>query len=235
MYAKHIKRAADIVLAFLALLLLGWLICIVALLVRVKLGSPVLFKQPRPGKDGQIFLLYKFRTMTDERDEEGRLLPDEVRLTSFGRVLRASSLDELPEIFNILKGDMSFVGPRPQLVRDMVFMDMRQRSRHQVRPGLTGLAQVNGRNSITWDSKLDMDIQYLERITFLKDASIMFATIGKVFKREGISAEGLDTAQDYGDYLLECGRVSEDEYAAKQREAIKDIEQFWHNGASGTY
>ena len=159
-YEKYFKRLIDIFCSLAAIIVFCWLYAIVAILVRVKLGSQVLFKQPRPGKDEKIFNMYKFRTMTDERDENGNLLPDEVRLTKFGKALRATSLDELPEAFNILKGDMSVIGPRPQLVRDMVFMTDEQRKRHCVRPGLSGLAQVNGRNDIDWEDKLDNRRRY---------------------------------------------------------------------------
>ena len=177
MYKRYIKRALDIFCALAAIIVFWWLYLIVAILVRVKLGSPVIFKQPRPGKDERIFNLYKFRTMTDERDENGNLLPDEVRLTKFGKLLRATSLDELPECINILKGDMSVVGPRPQLVRDMVFMTDAQRTRHTVRPGLTGLAQVSGRNNITWEQKFEYDLRYIDRITFIGDLKIILQTV----------------------------------------------------------
>lgn len=204
-------------LSLLLLVLFWWVLAIVAILVRVKLGSPVLFKQPRPGKDEKIFNLYKFRTMTDERDAEGNLLPDDVRLTKFGKALRATSLDELPEVFNIIKGEMAIIGPRPQLVRDMVFMTPKQRHRHDVRPGLSGLAQVNGRNAIAWDDKLAYDLKYIERVTFLGDIAIFFKTIAKAFvKQEGITEDGMATAADYGDYLLAEGRVTREEYARKQ-------------------
>lgn len=219
-YQRHGKRAIDLVLSLILLVLFWWVLAIVAILVRVKLGSPVLFKQPRPGKDERIFNLCKFRTMTDERDAEGNLLPDEVRLTKFGRALRATSLDELPEVFNIVKGEMAIIGPRPQLVRDMVFMTAEQRKRHLVRPGLSGLAQVNGRNAIAWDDKLGYDLKYIERITLAGDLAIFFRTIAKAFvKQEGISEEGMATAADYGDYLLSEGRVSSDEYASRQETA----------------
>ena len=177
----------------------------------------MLFKQPRPGKDEKIFNLYKFRTMTDERDAEGNLLPDDVRLTKFGKALRATSLDELPEVFNIIKGEMAIIGPRPQLVRDMVFMTPEQRRRHDVRPGLSGLAQVNGRNAIAWDDKLAFDLKYIEQVTFPGDIAIFFKTIAKAFvKQEGITENGMATAADYGDYLLAEGRVTREEYARKQ-------------------
>lgn len=219
-YEKYIKRIVDIICASMALLVFGWLYLLVALLVRVKLGSPVIFKQPRPGKDEKVFNLYKFRTMTDEKDEEGNLLPDEVRLTKFGKALRATSLDELPEAINILKGDMSIIGPRPQLVRDMVFMTDEQRKRHDVRPGLSGLAQVNGRNDIDWEDKLSWDLNYIKKITFLGDVKIIFQTVLKAFvKQEGITDGDMATAEDFGDYLLHSGKVSQEEYEEKQEEA----------------
>jgi Sugar transferases involved in lipopolysaccharide synthesis len=211
-YGRYVKRLLDFILSLIALLLFWWVLAIVAILVRVKLGGPVIFRQPRPGRDEKIFMLYKFRSMTDERDESGELLPDEIRLTSFGKKLRATSLDELPELFNILKGDMAIVGPRPQLVRDMVFMTPLQRTRHSIRPGLTGLAQVRGRNAITWDEKLDFDLIYLEDISFVNDARIVFETIGKVFQSDGVSSEGMETAEDLGDYLLRENRVSRGQY-----------------------
>lgn len=225
-YEKHIKRIVDIVCASMALLVFGWLYLLVALLVRVKLGSPIIFKQPRPGKDEKVFNLYKFRTMTDEKDEEGNLLPDEVRLTKFGRALRATSLDELPEVINILKGDMSIIGPRPQLVRDMVFMTDEQRKRHDVRPGLSGLAQVNGRNDIDWEDKLSWDLKYIKKITFLGDVKIIFQTVLKAFvKQEGITDGDMATAEDFGDYLLHSGKVSQEDYEEKQEEALEILEK----------
>lgn len=219
MYQKYIKRLLDIVCTLAAMIVFCWLYAIVAILVRIKLGGPVIFCQERPGLYGKIFTLYKFRTMTDDRDEEGELLPDEVRLTKFGRILRSTSLDELPEAANILKGDMSVVGPRPQLVRDMVFMTEDQRKRHDVRPGLSGLAQVSGRNNISWDEKLAIDLEYIKKITFLGDVKIVLMTVGKAFKREDITEEGMATAADFGDYLLATDRVSQEEYDEKQVEA----------------
>lgn len=220
MYAKYIKRPMDIVCALAAIIVFSWLYIIVAVLVRVKLGSPVIFKQERPGKDEKVFKLYKFRTMTDEKDENGNLLPDDVRLTKFGRLLRKTSLDELPEAFNILKGDMSVVGPRPQLVRDMVFMTDEQRNRHSVRPGLSGLAQISGRNAVSWEGKLSKDLEYIENITFLEDIKIIFLTVWKAFvKQEDIEAEGMATAEDLGDYLLRTGQIDEEEYNKGQQEA----------------
>lgn len=227
-YEKYMKRLLDIVCALAALIVFCWLYIIVAVLVRVKLGSPVIFKQPRPGKGEKIFNLYKFRTMTDERDENGNLLPDEVRLTRFGKALRATSLDELPEAFNILKGDMSVIGPRPQLVRDMVFMTPEQRQRHSVRPGLSGLAQTRGRNAISWDGKLATDLEYIQHVTFLGDVKIIFDTVKQVFfKQKGLEGSDVDEVEltdDFGDYLLKAGRVSENEYEEKQREARKLLE-----------
>ena len=179
-YAHCIKRILDILLSGLALIALSPVLLVVAVLVRVKLGSPVIFCQMRPGRNEKIFKMYKFRSMTDARDEKGELLPDDVRLTKFGKALRATSLDELPELWNIFKGDMSIVGPRPQLVRDMVFMTQEQRRRHTALPGLTGLAQVNGRNAISWEDKLQTDLRYVEHITFVGDVKIIAQTVKKV-------------------------------------------------------
>ncbi len=218
-YARFIKRLLDILLSGCALIVLSPVLLTVAVLVRVKLGRPVIFCQERPGKDEKIFRMYKFRSMTDERDENGELLPDEVRLTHFGRVLRSTSLDELPELWNIFKGDMSVVGPRPQLVRDMVFMTPEQRRRHTVLPGLTGLAQVSGRNAISWEDKLAADLKYIDHITFLGDVKIVLLTVKKVFCREDITAEGMDTAEDLGDYLLRTGQVGQEQYTQRQAEA----------------
>ena len=221
-YERWFKRPVDIFCALAAMVVFCWLYAIVAILVRVKLGSPVLFRQPRPGKDEKIFELCKFRTMTDERDENGNLLPDDVRLTKFGKFLRSTSLDELPEAWNILKGDMSVIGPRPQLVRDMVFMTPEQRQRHGVLPGLSGLAQVRGRNAISWEGKLATDLEYVEKVTFMGDLKIVLQTVVKFVKREDISAEGMETAEDLGDYLLRTGQVEQAEYDRLQQEA-KDL------------
>lgn len=186
MYKKFFKRLVDIACALAAIIVFSWLYIIVAVLVRIKLGSPVLFKQERPGKDGEIFKLYKFRTMTDERDENGELLPDDVRLTKFGRLLRSTSLDELPEAFNILKGDMSVVGPRPLLVSYLPYYTKEEMHRHDVRPGLTGLAQINGRNTITWEEKFAYDLEYVYNVTFINDVKIIFKTVLKAVKRSDI-------------------------------------------------
>ncbi|MBQ3786736.1 MAG: sugar transferase [Lachnospiraceae bacterium] len=196
MYKKYIKRILDILISLSAIILLWPVYLVLFILVRSKLGSPVLFKQKRPGYKGEIFDMYKFRSMTDERDENGELLPDEVRLTDFGKKLRSTSLDELPELFNILKGDMSLVGPRPLLVQYLPLYNERQSHRHDVKPGLTGLAQVKGRNSLSWEEKFEYDVTYTENVTFINDLKIIFATIGTVLKRDGISAEGHAT-MDY--------------------------------------
>lgn len=220
MYSAFFKRLTDILCALAAIIVFWWLFVIVAVLVRLKLGSPVIFKQKRPGYKEKIFTLYKFRTMTDERDALGNLLPDDIRLTGFGRFLRATSLDELPEAINILKGDMSVVGPRPQLVRDMVFMTDEQRKRHSVRPGLTGLAQVSGRNNISWEEKLNYDLEYIKSVSFLTDVRIVLLTVWKAFvKSEGITQEGMDTAEDLGDYLLRSGQLDKKDYDVKQEKA----------------
>ena len=222
-YERYIKRLLDIVCSLLALVVFSWLYLIIAVLVRIKLGSPVLFKQMRPGKDEKLFNLYKFRSMTDERDENGNLLPDDIRLTRFGKALRATSLDELPEAINILKGDMSVIGPRPQLVRDMTFMTPEQRMRHSVRPGLSGLAQTRGRNALSWDDKLATDLEYIENVSFWGDAKIVFDTVKQVFFKEkgqdNQDVDEVDITDDFGDYLLKKGRVTKEEYDQKQREA----------------
>lgn len=197
MYAKYIKRILDFILSLIALIVLSPVLLVVAILVRIKLGSPIIFKQQRPGKDEKIFTLYKFRTMTDKKDEKGNLLPDSERLTKFGKVLRSTSLDELPELVNILKGDMSIVGPRPLLVEYLPLYSEEQKHRHDVRPGLTGLAQVSGRNSLSWEEKFNDDLQYIKHITFFEDMKIIFMTVAKVFKREGIAQEGNATMEKF--------------------------------------
>jgi lipopolysaccharide/colanic/teichoic acid biosynthesis glycosyltransferase/glycosyltransferase involved in cell wall biosynthesis len=226
-YEKYVKRMIDVGCAMCAIVAFSPLYLGVALLVRIKLGSPVLFTQERPGlvgSDGKetVFKMYKFRSMTDERDENGELLPDEVRLTKFGAWLRKSSLDELPEVFNILNGTMSLIGPRPQLVRDMVFMTNEQRKRHTAKPGLSGLAQINGRNSISWEDKMNWDIEYIEKCGFFEDIRIIFLTVKKAFiKQEGITQDDMATAEDYGDYLLRTEKISRKEYDNKQEMAKK--------------
>lgn len=187
-YQKYIKRILDMTLSGAAIIVLSPVMGVTAILVKKKLGSPVIFKQKRPGKDEKIFTMYKFRTMTDELDEKGELLPDSVRLTKFGKMLRSTSLDELPELFNIFKGDMSIIGPRPLLVQYLPLYNERQKRRHEVRPGLSGLAQVNGRNGITWEQKFNYDVKYVEKVSFALDVSIILKTIIKTFKQEDINA-----------------------------------------------
>lgn len=227
-YEKYVKRAIDVTCATGAIVVFSPIYLGVAALVRTKLGSPVLFTQDRPGlvgPDGKetVFKMYKFRSMTDERDENGDLLPDEVRLTKFGKWLRNTSLDELPEAFNILNGTMSVIGPRPQLVRDMVFMSKEQRMRHTAKPGLSGLAQVNGRNAISWEDKMNWDLKYIEKVTFKDDLKIILDTVKKAFiKQEGITQDDMATAEDLGDYLLRTEKVDSKDYEIKQEEA-KDI------------
>lgn len=224
-YEKYIKRAIDVTCATGAIVVFSPLYLGVALLVRMKLGSPVLFTQDRPGlvgEDGKetVFKMYKFRSMTDEKDENGELLPDEIRLTKFGKWLRNTSLDELPEAFNILNGTMSVIGPRPQLVRDMVFMNDEQRMRHTAKPGLSGLAQVNGRNAISWEDKIGWDLKYIENVSCLEDFKIVFATVKKAFiKQEGITQDDMATAEDLGDYLLRTEKIEKEDYDRRQQQA----------------
>ena len=207
-YERFVKRPLDCFLATLALVILSPILCILALLVRVKLGSPILFTQERPGRDEKVFKLYKFRSMTNQRDENGNLLPDDVRLTKFGKALRSTSLDELPELLNIVKGDMSVVGPRPLLVKYLPWYTEEQTHRHAVRPGLTGYAQVHGRNALNWDDKFAMDVKYANRVTFWGDFKIVVDTVVKVFKREGISSATSATMEDFEDYCRILGRAS---------------------------
>lgn len=225
-YEKYIKRPLDFICALLALIILSPVFCITAILVRCKLGSPVIFVQERPGLNEKIFKMRKFRTMTDAKDASGRLLSDEERLTPFGDKLRSTSLDELPELINILRGDMAFIGPRPQLVRDMVFMSEEQRKRHAVRPGLSGLAQINGRNNIDWETKLDYDLRYIEHITFPGDMKILFKTFAKVLGKDDINTEGMATAADYGDYLLGKGEITREEYDFKMEQAERLLKEY---------
>lgn len=228
MYQKFGKRLFDIIASITALIVLSPLLLCLAWMIKKNLGSPVIFSQIRPGKNNQLFRLYKFRSMTDGRDQDGKLLPDEVRMTDFGRKLRASSLDELPELFNILKGDMSIVGPRPQLVRDMVFFTEEEMYRQDVTPGLTGLAQISGRNNIDWKERFAYDLQYIKHIRFMEDLRIIWRTIFKVGAQEDIATNGMETSEDYGDWLLRQKLVNQEEYTAKQAKAVALIANFEH-------
>lgn len=225
MYAKFFKRLFDFLLSLMALLVLSPILLILTVVGAIAMGGNPFFTQLRPGKINKktgkerIFRLVKFRTMSNKKDKDGNLLPDDVRLNTYGRILRSTSLDELPELWNILKGDMAIVGPRPQLVRDMVFMSEEQRARHAVRPGLTGLAQVSGRNNITWEQKFEYDLQYMKKITLFGDLKIIFRTVGKVFAREDTVREGTVSDIDFGDWLLQNGAVEQSEYDQKQEEA----------------
>jgi lipopolysaccharide/colanic/teichoic acid biosynthesis glycosyltransferase len=219
MYPKYIKHPLDFLLSLCTIIALSPLLLLLTILGAIKMKGNPFFTQQRPGKDEKIFRLIKFRTMTCETDADGNPLPDEQRLVPYGRFLRSTSLDELPELFNILNGDMAIVGPRPLLVRDMVFMTKEQRKRHTVRQGLTGLAQVSGRNAMTWEDKLDYDQRYVQNLSFMFDFFIVLKTVYKVLKREGITEEGQATAMDLGDYLLANGMVHNDEYIVRQEEA----------------
>ena len=223
MYKNYFKRLFDIVSSGIVLIALLPIFAYLAYLVKTRLGTPVLFTQVRPGKNTKLFKMYKFRSMTDERDEDGNLLPDDVRLTSFGKRLRESSLDELPELINIFKGDMSVVGPRPQLVRDMVFFSDEEMQRQSVLPGLTGLAQINGRNNISWEDKFKYDLQYIKNISFFEDMRIIYRTVFKVANQDDINTDGMETAEDYGDYLLRIGKIGKAEYDSNQSKANKLI------------
>ncbi|MBR6924834.1 MAG: sugar transferase [Oscillospiraceae bacterium] len=225
MYAKCFKRLIDFVLSFCAMIVLSPILLILTVTGAVAMGGNPFFTQQRPGKDEKIFRLIKFRTMNNKKDKDGNLLPDEKRLTGYGKWLRSTSLDELPELFNIVKGDMAIVGPRPLLVRDMVFMTSEQRRRHTVRQGLTGLAQANGRNGISWDKKLEYDQQYIENISFMNDIKIIVRTFINVLKKDGITEDGMATAADLGDYLLFTETVTQDEYNQKQLEAKRILEE----------
>ena len=225
MYANCLKRVLDFTLALMALIVLSPVLLILTVLGAIKMKGNPFFTQLRPGTNEKIFKLIKFRTMTCERDAEGNPLPDEQRLTGYGKLLRSTSLDELPELLNILVGDMAIVGPRPQLVRDMVFMTPEQRRRHSVRPGLTGLAQVSGRNNITWEKKFEYDLCYIDSgITFLGDLKIILRTVGKVFKREDTVREGTVSDMDFGDWLLQKGELTPQAYEAGQKEAKELLE-----------
>lgn len=208
MYAKYIKRILDFILSLIALIVLSPVLLVVAILVRMKLGSPIIFKQQRPGKDEKIFTLYKFRTMTDKKDENGNLLPDSERLTKFGKVLRSTSLDELPELVNILKGDMSIVGPRPLAVQYLPYYNEKECHRHDVKPGLTGLAQVNGRNALQWEERFKYDLKYVNNVSFKLDLKIICMTIKKVFKRENIVVRGTGKTEDFDTYRRKQNELS---------------------------
>ncbi len=230
MYAKFFKRLLDFILSVTALIVLSPILLILTVVGAIAMKGNPFFLQPRPGKKGKdgkekIFKLIKFRTMSNAKDKDGNLLPDDQRLGKYGKALRSTSLDELPEALNILMGDMSIVGPRPQLVRDMVFMSEEQRRRHDVRPGLTGLAQVNGRNNITWEQKFEYDLQYIDRgITFVGDVKIVLQTVGKVFKRSDTVRDGTVSDMDFGDLLLINGDIDKETYDKKQDEAKELLE-----------
>ena len=226
-YYPFFKRVCDIICALAVFIFLWPLYLVMAILVKTKLGSPIYFKQVRPGKDGKLFTMYKFRSMSDKKDENGNLLPDGERLTKFGKWLRKTSLDERPEAINILKGDMSVIGPRPFLVKDYVFFDEITMKRQSVKPGLSGLAQVNGRNGISWEDKFKYDLQYIQKISFWKDLKIVFKSIFKSFvKKDSINREGFDTDEDYGDYLLREERINKDYYLQQVTVSNKMIEDF---------
>lgn len=215
-YYPFFKRVCDIICALAVFLFLWPLYLAIAILVKTKLGSPIYFKQVRPGKNGKLFTMYKFRSMSNKTDDNGNLLPDGERLTKFGKWLRKTSLDEMPEAINILRGDMSVIGPRPLLVKDYVFFDDKVIKRQSAKPGLSGLAQVNGRNNITWEDKFKLDLAYIQNIGFWKDVAIVFNSFFKAFvKKDDIDREGFDTDEDYGDYLLRTGQISNKEYEQK--------------------
>lgn len=226
MYQKFGKRLFDIIASATALIVLSPLLLWLAWRIKKNLGSPVIFSQIRPGKDNKLFRLYKFRSMTDAKDKDGNLLPDEDRMTDFGRKLRATSLDELPELWNILKGDMSIVGPRPQLVRDMVFFTEEEMHRQDVTPGLTGLAQISGRNNIDWKERFAYDLKYIDQISLQEDLLIIWRTIFKVGNQEDIATDGMETSEDYGDWLLRQEKINYLEYTNKQKQAKCLIAEF---------
>lgn len=208
-YRRFIKRPMDFLLSLIAILVLSPVFVVIAILIKIKLGSPIIFKQERPGLNEKIFTMYKFRTMTNDRDENGKLLPNEMRLTKFGKLLRSTSLDELPELFNVLKGDMSLIGPRPLLVSYLPLYNEFQRKRHEVRPGLSGLAQISGRNAISWEEKFELDVKYVENITFINDLKIMFSTIKKVVVREGVNSDTTVVAEPFKGNKTEGNHKSE--------------------------
>lgn len=223
MYKKFFKRFLDILFSLLFFLLFWWVYLVLAIIIRIKLGSPIIFKQERPGKDGKIFKLYKFRSMSDARDENGNLLPDSKRLTKFGKLLRASSLDELPEIWNILKGDMSFVGPRPWAVKYLTYFTPEENRRHEVRPGLTGLAQVNGRTASSWDERLKYDIEYVNKVTLFEDIKIIFKTVQKVFLKSDIVEAGCQgNFDDFRKKQWEDGLMEMPDWYKLEKDKIDD-------------
>ena len=226
MYQKYGKRLFDITASATALIILSPLLIWLAWKIKKNLGSPVIFSQIRPGKNNKLFRLYKFRSMTDGRDKEGNLLPDEQRMTDFGRKLRATSLDELPELWNIFKGDMSIVGPRPQLVRDMVFFTEEEMHRQDVTPGLTGLAQISGRNNIDWKERFAYDLKYIENINMKEDLRIIWRTIFKVSNQEDIATDGMETSEDYGDWLLRKKLLTQIDYERKQKIANEQLREW---------
>lgn len=223
LYNKFLKRLLDFSISLIALIVLLPVLLVIALLIKLKLGGPVIFKQKRPGINGEIFEMYKFRTMTNEKDSNGNFLPDERRLNKFGKTLRSSSLDELPELWNVLIGDMALIGPRPQLVRDLVFMNEFQKRRHIVKPGITGLAQINGRNNISWDDKLNFDIEYISDLSFKLDFKIFILTFIKVIKKENVNTDGMETAEDFGDYLLRKKVLTKQRYVYLMKESERLI------------
>lgn len=230
LYKQFFKRFWDIALSLLALSVLSWLFIILTIVGAIAMKGNPFFIQKRPGKkdkngNEKIFRLIKFRTMSNAKDKDGNLLPDDKRLNGYGRFLRSTSLDEFPEALNILKGDMSIIGPRPQLIKDLVFMNEEQRKRHNVRPGLSGLAQVNGRNNITWEQKFEYDLQYTSRISIWKDLGLIFKTIGKMFSRSDVAREGTESDIDFGDWLLCEKKIDEQEYRSKLKELLEFLEK----------
>ncbi|MBQ3048011.1 MAG: sugar transferase [Clostridia bacterium] len=229
---KFLKRFFDIVVSFTAIVCFSWLLLLLTLFVAIFLGRPVVFKQPRPGKNGKIFMLYKFRSMTNKKDENGNLLPDAQRITKFGKFLRVSSLDELPQLFNILKGDMSLIGPRPRMIEECVFLNKDQLTRFEVRPGITGLAQINGRNNITFDTVVEFDKEYVKNLSFGQDVKIFFKTFGYVLSKKDVNKTGTVSNEFYGDYLLRTKQISQEVYdeklviAKSMVKAVLDKKQF---------
>lgn len=229
-YEKYGKRFFDIFMSLLFILLFWWVYLVLGIIVRINMGSPIIYKQPRPGKNEKIFELIKYRSMTEAKDNAGNLLSDEDRLTNFGKCLRRTSLDELPEILNILKGEMSFVGPRPFLVRDLVFMNEKQRKRHNVTPGLTGLAQISGRNNLSWEDKIGLDLDYIKNISFFCDIKIIVKTFLKVFVNSSeVDVRETNLELDFGDYLLENKRIDLNQYYNCQKEALNILNEFYES------